>query len=151
MHWQQRILHDRNRCVFPVSPICGGREFFDDFESYEASSDLHGQGGWKGWDNDSKYGAPVSDEYASSGEKSLKIDGDADLVHELNAEDGKWIVRAMQYIPRGATGESWLMLMNQYEDGKNDPEEWWSLELNFDLHAGTVAEGSLGGKRTLGA
>lgn len=149
MHYQHRILAAVGVVFALYTPCAAGETFFDDFESYEVGSDLHGQGGWKGWDNESQYGAPVSAEYSSSGENSLKIDGDADLVHEVSAANGKWVVRAMQYIPRGATGESWFILMNQYEDGKNDPAEWWSLELNFDLHAGTVADANRGGEVSL--
>ncbi len=120
--------------------------FVEDFEAYAAGSDLHGQGGWKGWDNTPGAGAPASDLVAFSGAISAEIGGDADLVHEFDVTDGKWVFSVMQYIPSGTTGQNWFILLNQYSDaGSGGPDKDWSLQYVFDLAAGTVTSQESGG------
>ena len=120
--------------------------FVEDFEAYAAGSALHGQGGWKGWDNTPGAGAPASDLVAFSGAISAEIGGDADLVHEFDVTDGKWVFSVMQYIPSGTTGQNWFILLNQYSDaGSGGPDKDWSLQYVFDLAAGTVTSQESGG------
>jgi len=110
--------------------------FAEDFESYAAGSDLHGQGGWKGWDNTAGAGAPASDAFAVSGLNSVEVIGSADLVHEFDLAGGMLELSAMQYIPSGTTGTTYFILLNTYNDGgPND----WSGQTSFDLAAGTIA------------
>lgn len=110
-------------------------EFFEDFESYAAGSEIHGQGGWKGWNNEPSAGAPVSDAYAFSGTNSVEIDSAADLVHEFDITGGLWILTAMQYIPSGTSGTTWFILLNTYSDnGSQD----WSVQTQFVLDDGTI-------------
>ena len=89
--------------IFSLTNCGAGGTFFDDFEAYAPGSSLHGQGGWKGWDNDPLVSAPVSDAIASSGTRSLEIGGIADLVHELDAVDGQWTFTTQQYLPSDST------------------------------------------------
>ncbi|HUT45632.1 MAG TPA: PA14 domain-containing protein, partial [Sedimentisphaerales bacterium] len=111
--------------------------FEEDFESYAAGSDLHGQGGWKGWGNDVAWGAPASDAFAVSGLNSVEVIGTADLVHEFDLAGGMLEFSAMQYIPSGTTGTSYFILLNTYsDDGSNND---WSVQTIFDLAAGTIA------------
>lgn len=116
--------------------------FFDDFESYAAGSNLHGQGGWKGWDNDGAYGAFASNDRAFSGSISAQIIGTSDLVHEFDATGGQWTVSAMQYIPGNATGETFFILMNQYADGAAADKDW-STQLNFNMNTNKVGSVNL--------
>jgi len=109
--------------------------YYEDFDSYAAGSALHGQGGWKGWDNDPAWGAPASNVQANSGSISAEIGGDADLVHEYGLAGGNLELSAMQYIPGGTTGNSFFILLNTYNDG--GPYDW-SVQLDFNLGAGTV-------------
>jgi hypothetical protein len=103
--------------------------YAEDFESYAVGEMLHGQGGWKGWNNNSDVAALASDLYAFSGSKSVEITGSADLVREFKLAGGKWKLSAMLYIPTGATGESMFILLNTYNDsGAKD----WSVQLTFD-------------------
>jgi len=111
-------------------------EFADDFESYAAGSGLHGQGGWKGWGGDANAGAPASNEQAFSGANSVKIIGSADLVHEFAIKGGKVIFSAMQYIPTGATGTTYFILMNVYNDPGTGLD--WSVQTEFKMTEGTV-------------
>jgi len=109
--------------------------FAEDFESYAAGSDLHGQDGWKGWDNTAGAGAPASDALAASGLNSVEIIGSADLVHEFDLAGGMLEFSAMQYIPSGTTGTTYFILLNSYDDGANQD---WSVQTTFDLAAGTI-------------
>ena len=47
--------------VLGVCSAAGAQDFVEDFESYAAGSAMHGQGGWKGWDNTAAARAPASD------------------------------------------------------------------------------------------
>ncbi|MEN6428797.1 MAG: LamG-like jellyroll fold domain-containing protein [Phycisphaerales bacterium] len=109
--------------------------FFEDFESYEAGSDMHGQDGWKGWDNSAGAGAPVSNAQAFSGVNSVEIIGSSDLVHEFDVAGGVVEFSAMQYIPTGSTGTSFFILLNTYHDGGPDD---WSVQTQFHLDTGVV-------------
>lgn len=119
--------------------------FTEDFESYAAGSAMHGQGGWKGWDNDPTWGAPATSAYASSGSISVEIGGNADLVHEFNTAGGEWQFSTMQFIPDGGTGQNYFLLLNEYGDG--GPYDW-SVQLNCDMNAGQIVS-DLGGGASL--
>ncbi|MBN1124773.1 MAG: hypothetical protein JXA82_07190, partial [Sedimentisphaerales bacterium] len=114
----------------------------DDFESYAVGSDLHGQGGWKGWDNTSGVGAPVSNLYASSGSNSAEIISSSDLVHGFDFTGGALEFSIKQYIPDGSTGQSYFILLNTYNDG--GPYDW-SVQLNCNLDTGVITSDNGGG------
>ena len=86
--------------------ISSAAEFAEDFESYAAGSALHGQGGWKGWDNNAAYGSPTSASYAFSGLNSVEIIGAADkgdvsIIGHLRGVSGQIIgpVKALRGFP----------------------------------------------------
>jgi hypothetical protein len=110
-------------------------QFSDDFESYAAGAGLHGQGGWKGWNNSAGADAVISNLYASSGRQSVEIARDSDLVHEFSLSGGKWVVTAMQYVPTGSYGVSYFILLATYNDGGPNT---WSVQTEYDLEAGTI-------------
>src|SRR5690606_6772801 len=87
----------------------GPAAFYEEyFDGYANGSNVHGQGGWKGWGNDSGGGATVTNAQASSLPHSINVTGDTDLIHEFSGvTSGKWKVTARQYIPSGFTGESY--------------------------------------------
>jgi len=134
--------------IVGISSVASAIEFMEDFESYAPGSEMHGQGGWKGWDNDSAWSAPASDLYAYSGSTSVEVIGTADLVHEFDISGGKWELRAMQYIPSGTTGESFFILLNTYNDGANATKDW-SVQTNFNLGTGAIAPWHSGGGEIL--
>jgi hypothetical protein len=109
--------------------------FSEGFESYEVGSEMHGQGGWKGWDNVAAASAPVSSDQAASGVNSVQIIGSSDLVHEFGAKGGVVEFSVMQYIPSGSTGTTFCILMNQYADGGPDD---WSDQTEFRMDSATV-------------
>jgi hypothetical protein len=106
---------------------------------------MHGQGGWKGWDNNPIFDALVTDAQARSMPHSVDIVGAADLVHEIAGRDaGSWSFTAWQYIPSDFVGGSagldgtFLILMNTYADGGPHELPHWSAQLNFDSNDGML-------------
>jgi hypothetical protein len=110
-------------------------EFAEGFETYAAGTSVHGQGGWKGWDNVAAAGAPVSNRTAHGGRNSIEILGSSDLVHEFRLTGGQWVVTAYQYIPTGAQGTTYFILLNTYQDSG---PYGWSAQTEYDLTAGTI-------------
>lgn len=92
----------------------------DDFESYTAGSNLHGQGGWQGWHRDPTKGAVVSTDYAQEGTQSARIEGASDVAHVFEGyTTGRWTLTVWQYLPTtyAPTSSQWLILMNDYNQG----------------------------------
>lgn len=117
-------------------------QYSENFDGYATGSQLHGQGGWKGWDNDPAWSAPTSDLHSVSPANSAEIGGMADLVHEFNVAGGAWEFSTMQFIPDGSTGQNFFLLLNTYNDG--GPYDW-SVQLNCDLGAGQIVSDFGGG------
>ncbi|MHC4323312.1 MAG: PA14 domain-containing protein [Planctomycetota bacterium] len=133
-------MRDLKDLLLVLAIVCGctvasANAFTEDFESYTAGSELHGQGGWKGWDNSPGAGAPVSNAYAYSGSNSVEIGGSSDLVHEFDISGGVWEFTVMQYIPSGTSGNNYFILLNSYDDGANQD---WSVQLPIDLATGLM-------------
>lgn len=116
--------------------------FFEDFDSYATGSQMHGQGGWKGWDNNSAWSAPTSAAYSVSPRNSVEIGGSADLVHEFTEAGGKYTFTVQQFIPDGSTGQNYFILLNQYNDG--GPYDW-SVQLNCNMDTGQIISDFGGG------
>jgi hypothetical protein len=128
----------------------------DGFEGYPPRSELHGQGGWKGWDGDPAFSAPVSVDEARGSAHSVMIAGDADLVREHEAPGGggsegdsggggAWSFSAWQYIPAGfisggggAFAGSYFILLNDYQDGGPHEAQDWSVQMQFDSNDGLL-------------
>lgn len=121
--------------IFGMIGLAEAIPFNEDFDSYSATN-MHGQGGWKGWKGDPQYGANTSNLYSLSGSKSVEITGNADLVHEFSGyTSGKWTLSADQYISSAATGISYFILLNDYDD--SGPFNW-STQLAFNLTYGNL-------------
>ncbi len=104
----------------------------DDMESYSNESNIHGQGGWKGWDNNPVAGALVTQEqnHSTGGLQAVRIVGASDLVHPLAGHNsGVWNLRAWQYVPSGLTSTTYFLVQKEYNDG--GPYQW-SIQLRFD-------------------
>ncbi len=125
-----------------------GVDWSDDFDSYATGSQLHGQGGWKGWFNDPTAGALTSGAQARSAPNSAAIAGASDLVHEYSGyTSGLWTFTAWQFVPAEFTGQSYFILLNTYNDGGVGLN--WSAQVMFDgaanqvVNDGGVSGGSL--------
>lgn len=125
-----------------VSSLASADLFSDNFDSYAAGSQMAGQGGWKGWDNVAAAGAPVSNALAFSGANSVEVIASSDLVHEFAFSGGNLELSAMQYIPGNATGSTFFILMNRYNDGGPNA---WAAQLNCDMNAGLIISDNGGG------
>ncbi len=134
----------------PVPPpdIHGPTLFFEDFDSYADGSDMHGQGGWKGWGNNPAAGALVTSDQAHSAPHSVDINGPSDLVHEFSGfTAGQWVFTAWAYVPANAvTGPSFFILLNTYADG--GPNNW-SVQVQLDNTSGQVVSDFDGGSLPL--
>ncbi len=120
-----------------VAPV--GAQWFENFDTYANGSQIHGQGGWQGWDNSAAAGALVSRAASFSAPHSIAITGASDLVHRYSGySSGVWVYSVRQYIPASVTtGTSYFILLNTYNDrGPYD----WSVQTAFNLQAGTVSE-----------
>lgn len=122
----------------------GAPYFTENFDSYADGSQMHGQGGWKGWGNNPVFGALVTSAQANSAPHSVEIVGGAvapgsDLVHEFAGFDsGVQTVVAWQYIPTGFLGNSFFIVLNSYDDlGATNN---WSVQVRFDSVLGQVVD-----------
>ena len=105
----------------------------DNFDSYDDGSSMHGQGGWKGWDNDPLWTAYVTSDQSFSGPHSVDIVADADLVHEYSGcTSGAWTFSTMQFIPEDFMGQSYFILLSQYEEPATQESCLWAVQLRFD-------------------
>jgi hypothetical protein len=114
----------------------GSSSWADNFDSYVTGSQMHGQGGWKGWDNSPAAGALTSDVQARSTLNSVDITGGSDLVHEYAGyTSGQWTYSTWQYIPTGYTGQTYFIILNTYADGGSNN---WSTQVCFDAGTGML-------------
>ncbi len=118
----------------------------ENFERYATNSSMHGQGGWKGWDNDPVGTAYVTDTPSLSPPHSVDIAGNSDLVHEFSGCDsGKWAFTAWSYVPgdfvSGGSDPflgSFFIMLNTYADGGLHENSDWSVQMNFDSNDGML-------------
>jgi hypothetical protein len=103
--------------------------FFDPFDSYITGSNIGGQGGWELWDNNPGVDTIVTNARAFNPPNSLLIAGAADIVHQFEGvTSGVWFARALVYIPSTHTGETFFILLNQYEPSG---VQHWSIQVVF--------------------
>ncbi|MGH2542082.1 MAG: S8 family serine peptidase, partial [Ardenticatenaceae bacterium] len=120
----------------PLGAPLGG--WSDNFDAYATGSQLHGQGGWKGWGNDPTFGALTSDAQAISSPNSAEIVDLSDLVHEYSGyTSGQWVYTAWQYIPTDMVGQTYFILLNTYTDDLTDNN--WSTQVWFNTDLGIVS------------
>lgn len=118
------------------APSGPGDNWIDHFDTYATGSQMHLQGGWKGWDNSPAAGALTSATQARSAPNSVDILGATDLVHEYTGyTTGTWTYTAWQYIPTGTTGQPYFIMLNTYADG--GPNNW-STQVLFDVATSTM-------------
>jgi len=114
-------------------------QWSDNFDSYATGSQMHGQGGWKGWQNDPGSGALTSSFQALSAPNSVAIGGGSDLVHEYSGvTSGAWTYYANVFMPTGRTGTTYFILMNRYSDAGGFQNGWWSVELGLAANGGVL-------------
>ncbi|MCA9940455.1 MAG: hypothetical protein KC418_17575, partial [Anaerolineales bacterium] len=133
------VVYYDDMSLMPASDVY----WSDNFDSYPSNSPLHGVGGWKGWFNDPAAGANTSDAEALSSPNSVAILGASDLVHEYDVTSGLWNYTAWQYVPTDFAGDSYFILLNQYDDAGATNN--WSTQVTFQGAAGIVSNTGLSG------
>lgn len=110
----------------------------DNFDAYSNGQQLHGLGGWAGWDNSSGAGALVSNAHSASTPNSAEIAAGSDLTHQFTgATSGLWAFLGKVYIPTAFTGTSYFIMLNTYAHG--GPYNW-SVQLHFDAATNTASD-----------
>lgn len=110
----------------------------ENFDSYANGSSMHGQGGWKAWDNDPQLTAYVTDKQSRSSPHSVDIQFPADLVHEFTGIiSGSWTFIDWVYIPSDFNGLSYFILLGDYEDGAGQDNKW-AVQLRMDSALGII-------------
>jgi hypothetical protein len=130
-------------------------QFNDSFDAYTVGT-LCPQGGWQEWIGSVDVCGEVSTDFAFDGTKSLKIVGNPggsnnqgdDTVHRFTGiEGGTWEFSIRTYVPAGATGASYCILLNTYDDPPGSPsgDYRWSFQVRLDADTQLVtAEGGNG-------
>lgn len=116
--------------------LLGLPDFAENWDSYTAGTNVHGQGGWKGWANAPAAGALVSTAFSVSPANSIEIATTSDLVHEFTYSSGIWTITAQQYIPVGFTGRSYFIFQNVYNDAQVGLS--WSTQVAMDSATGNI-------------
>lgn len=127
----------------PADGPLAGDNWIDHFDTYATGSQMHGQGGWVGWDNVPGAGAMTTSAQARTPLNSVEIVGASDLVHLYTGHTGTWTYTAWQYLPSTLVGETYFIMLNTYNHG--GPYNW-SVQVNFNGGTDTVTnEGLTGG------
>jgi len=122
-----------------ASPLAAGGNWMDHFDSYVTGSQMHGQGGWKGWGNVPAAGALTSSSQARSPLNSVDALGATDLVQEFSLyTTGTWTFTAWQLIPTGLSANTYFILLNSYDDAGNNLN--WSTQICFQSATGSVID-----------
>ncbi len=106
-----------------------GADWSDNFDSYSTGG-LMGQGGWETWESNPAANAYVVTTPHRSAPNSVQITPTTDLVHQFDEASGTWEIKAWQYIPTGAQGDQYFILLNTYTTG--GPDYDWSLQMHFN-------------------
>jgi hypothetical protein len=115
----------------------------DDFESYTSGTILHGLNGWQGWAND-PYSASTTTNSPPGPlpNSAMRIEGSDDSVVQFApVTTGQWIVRLRQFIPSTFSGQSYLVLFNEYDDGCSSCN--WALQVYFDGTTGDMIDSGI--------
>ncbi|MDX1435438.1 MAG: S8 family serine peptidase [Anaerolineales bacterium] len=126
-----------------TTPPRAGGSWSENWDSYATGQNMHGVGGWKGWGNDSQFTAFTTSAQAQSTPNSIDITTDADLVHEYSGYDsGVWEYKTSLYVPTGFSGESYFILLNQYDDAGASNN--WSTQVHFQSGTDLVIADGVG-------
>lgn len=126
--------------ILPVqnAPQVGMGNWIDHFDTYATGSQMHGQGGWEGWNGNAGAGALTSDLQARSAPNSVAIFGDSDLVQPYSGyNSGVWVYRAYLYLTSPYTDNVYFIITNVYPAANFQD---WSVQLCFNGTLGIVGD-----------
>lgn len=125
--------------ISPSGPVFAADNWYETWDAYGVPTNVHGLGGWKGWANNPSASAMTIDTGKSTGPIAIDIYGSADLVHEFSGyTTGKWTFSVMQFIPASFSGQTYFIMLNQYNDSISGLN--WSTQVYFDGSSNLVAE-----------
>lgn len=131
-----RAIGAMPRIARPGLPF--GTDFSENWDSYAVGSNVHGQGGWKGWQSDPNAGAFVDDAHSVSPSNAINIEGPSDLIHEFSGyTSGVYTITAQQWIPGDFSGETYFIFENVYSDVDVNVISW-STQVVFRSATGLV-------------
>ena len=85
---------------FVLEEVGRGIIWSDNFDTYEDGSEIHGQGGWKGWDNDPEFTGYVNSFKNRSFPNALEISYGTDIVRTYFGNySGEFIYSTWMYFP----------------------------------------------------
>lgn len=107
-------------------------------EGFETLPDgaLVGQGapGWSIWYSGGSDALVISSN-AHSGAKSLKLSPSSDVVQQPVIDSGTWTCSVWTFVPSGAAGDGFFLMLNQYGDASIDN---WSVTIRLNAADGVV-------------
>jgi hypothetical protein len=125
-------------CVLASS--ANAQWWLDDFDSYLLGP-LASQSLWDEWSGSTGVDANVDNTYSFSTKHSLMIVTGNDVVWDfVNSPGGRptsglWSLSIKTYVPTGATGKGWYILLNEYPTPLK-----YSVQTQFDASHGIVAD-----------
>jgi hypothetical protein len=117
-------------------------QWYDDFDSYSPGP-LCAQSLWDEWTGSSGVDANVDPTLQFTTPNSVVIVTDNDVVYDFSnlaggqPSSGVWTASIKVYVPTGATGAAWYILMNSYPNALN-----WSVQTTFNASTGAVSDGA---------
>jgi len=123
----------------------------EDFDSYEAGSLLHGQGGWEAWDLTTELSPYVSDIQCFSSPNSVELTWHegmywSDVIRMFyGVNSGQWTITAWWFLPDTFNGVSNFVLHNKYEHGIHEFLQDTSVVIEADDFFGTIQDRGSGG------
>jgi hypothetical protein len=109
-----------------VAPLASA-QFFENFDSYPLGA-MGMVNGWDVWDGTGSPGV-VTDAQSLSPKQSLEINGFDDQVKDLGGHgSGVWHLSANQYMPGNFTGQTFFIVLNDYNKGGAKD---WALQMLF--------------------
>ncbi|MGI9014839.1 MAG: hypothetical protein ACR2GY_11410 [Phycisphaerales bacterium] len=127
-------------CATLAMATAAHAQFTDDFESYTLGGGITGSSNWEEWCGSSGVDANVTNAQARSGTQSILMEPGDDVVHQTNKTSGKWEISWWTYIPTGATGETYFIILNSYFDDTNciAAQANWSAQVRIDADDNVV-------------
>jgi len=142
--YKTRLAFAAVAAIFPLAAMA--QLWSENFDSYVTGSQMHGQGGWKGWFNVPASGALTSATQFQSSPNSVDINGATDLVHEYAVTGGLWTYSGSVFVPTAHTGISYMILMSDYQDTNTNMH--WSTQLVFNSTTNVADDLPTGGTGT---
>ena len=118
-------------------------QWYDDFDSYTAGSGLAGQSLWEEWTGSSGVDANVDNTQQFTPKNSVLVVANNDVVYDFvnlsggQPSSGVWTASIKTYVPLGATGRGWYILMSSYPTNLA-----WAVQTSFDATTGLVEDGT---------